>query len=103
MSGQDQIPANDRAEMIRAHIGLMTAVLAGDDAARGAMIGEIIRSEGQPSGDTATLVARLGKQIEAGAQVSVMLMKMVADDRGRTYEDAVQELGQKALELELPD
>lgn len=68
-----------RAEMVRAHAGIVTAWVAGDEEARSQQLASIVRDHAEAArGDILTFAGLMGKQVEAGAALSYTLVRMLA-------------------------
>lgn len=73
------VPADERAEMLRSHMGLVTALIDGSPEVWKSQIGSIVAEQAEaPRGDIAVLAGRMAKQIEAGARVTHGVIKLLA-------------------------
>lgn len=83
---------HERAEMMRAHAGLVTALIKKDNAALDGQLKAIVVEQSEAShGDVKAFAGRMGKQVEAGAIVTRHLLMSLAP-RLELTEDEAQEL-----------
>lgn len=65
--------------MFRAHAGLVTTLVAGDEHARSEQLKAIVQEHAEKSsGDLGEFAGRMGKQVEAGALVTHSVLRMLA-------------------------
>lgn len=70
---------HERAEMIRAHAGLVTALVGNDPDALDRQLKSIVREQSEASpGDVKAFAGRMAKQVEAGAIVTRHLLMSLA-------------------------
>ncbi|EZP26254.1 hypothetical protein [Microbacterium oleivorans] len=83
---------HERAAMIRAHAGLVTALLGKDPDALDGQLKSIVREQSEASrGDVKAFAGRMAKQVEAGAIVTRHLLMSLAPRLDMTEAEA-QEL-----------
>lgn len=74
-----QLTKAERAEMIRAHAGLVTALVSKDADALEVQLKSIVREQSEASrGDVKAFAGRMAKQVEAGAIVTRHLLMSLA-------------------------
>lgn len=79
---------DERAEMLRAHTGIVTAFIQDDRSAIEAQAGGVLRDIVERSdGDTTWITLRLEKQLEAGAFATWQVVRMLAPRAGLTAEE----------------
>ncbi|NYF18482.1 hypothetical protein HDC37_003346 [Microbacterium sp. AK009] len=89
------LSAHDRNEMLRAFAGLLTAKVADDPSATNAQLKFIVQEQVAASnGDAAILVARMAKQVEAGAVVAHTVLRMLSSRFGLTEAELQQALAE---------
>lgn len=70
---------HERAEMIRAHAGLVTALVGNDPDALDRQLKSIVREQSEASqGDVKAFAGSMAKQVEAGAIVTRHLLMSLA-------------------------
>lgn len=80
---------HERAEMIRAHAGLVTAVVGKDPDALDGQLKSILREQSEASrGDVKAFAGRMAKQVEAGAIVTRHLLMSLAPRLDMTEAEA---------------
>jgi hypothetical protein len=83
------VPAGERAEMLRSHMGLVTALIDGAPEVWKSQIGSIVAEQADASrGDIAVFAGRMAKQIEAGARVTHGVIKLLASRLGISEAEA---------------
>lgn len=76
---QPHLSQADRSEMLRAHAGLVTTLVAGDERARREQLNAIVQEHAEQSnGDVGTFAGRMGKQVEGGALITHTILRMLA-------------------------
>ncbi|EYT59747.1 hypothetical protein D514_0111575 [Microbacterium sp. UCD-TDU] len=69
--------------MTRAHAGIVTAFVAGDEKARTQQVASIVREHAQTAaGDPAVFAVLMGKQVEAGAVVTFTVLRSLSKRLG---------------------
>lgn len=82
---------HERAEMMRAHAGLVTALIAKDDDALDAQLKAILADHVAASnGVVKNFAGRMGKQVEAGALVTRHLLMSLAPRLGMSESETLQ-------------
>tara|TARA_R110002020_G_scaffold203551_5_gene407315 strand:- start:3201 stop:3530 length:330 start_codon:yes stop_codon:yes gene_type:complete len=80
---------HERAAMIRAHAGLVTALLGKDPDALDGQLKSIVREQSEASrGDVKAFAGRMAKQVEAGAIVTRHLLMSLAPRLDMTEAEA---------------
>lgn len=89
------LSAADRTEMIRAHTGLVTALIDGDDRALRMQLRGLVDDQWQASGgDVDVFRRRMSKHIEAGARSTWHVMMSLAPRLGLTTAETQQIIAQ---------
>lgn len=95
MTDSLNLSAGERAEMLRAFSGLVTARITGDNEAAAAQLRGIVVDQTHAAlCDPAITVARLATQLEAGAVVTAGLTKMLAKRFDLSVDEAQQIIAQ---------
>lgn len=85
----NHLTKSERAEMIRAHAGLVTALVSKDPDALDGQLKSILREQSEASrGDVTAFAGRMAKQVEAGAIVTRHLLMSLAPRLDMTEGDA---------------
>lgn len=75
--------------MMRAHAGLVTTLVAGDEHGRYEQLKSIVREHAEDSGgDIGAFAGRMGKQVEAGALVTYSVLRLLAKRLGLSEGEA---------------
>ena len=94
----------ERSEMLRVHAGLLTTMIAGDEAARAAQLKSTVQDHGERSaGDPVAFTGRMVKQIEAGALITHMVFKSLAKRLDLTDAETNEIVAQAIARLEDDD
>lgn len=84
---------NDRAEMFRGHLGIVTALVADDEAAAQQQIASLIGDQLEAAGeDIGSFAKRMAKQLEGGARVTTHLVMSLARRLEMTEAELVEAL-----------
>lgn len=95
------VSRNARAEMTRAHAGLVTAIVAGDEQARSAQLASIVREHAVASaGDAPAFAMLMGKQVEAGALVTHTVLRMLARRLGMSDAETQEIIAQAVAQVD---
>lgn len=95
MTDSLNLSAGERAEMLRAFSGLVTARIAGDNEAAASQLRSIVADQTHAAlGNPAVAVARLAKQLEASAVVAAGITKMLAKRFDMSVDEAQQVIAQ---------
>lgn len=97
----------DRTEMLRAHAGLVTTMVAVDEVARNQQLRAIVREHAERSaGDVGTFSALMAKQVEAGALVTHSVLRLLARRLKMTDEETQEVIAQafaSVVDSDLPE
>gem|GEM_PF-2704270 len=98
------LSGEERREMMRAHLGVVTALLAQDREAMHAQLRSVVQEEtAAANGDAAIAVARMAKAFEAGALVTAALVPMIVKRTDLSLDQVMAILGQVALQIDIPE
>ncbi|WP_136024258.1 hypothetical protein [Microbacterium sp. K27] len=90
-----------RAEMTRAHAGLVTAFVAGDEDARSKQLASIVREHAvAAAGDTQAFAGLMAKQVEAGAAVTYTVLRSLAPRLGLTDAETQELIAQAVAQMD---
>lgn len=97
----NHVPRAVRAEMTRAHAGLVTTFVAGDEAARSVQLTSIVREHATSAGRDASAFALLmAKQVEAGAVVTYTVLRSLAKRLGLSDEETQEIIAQAVAQVD---
>lgn len=81
--------------MFRAHVGVVTALIANDEVAVDAQLRGIVEDQVQASGgDFSVFAARMAKQVEAGARTTRHILMSLAPRLGLTEAETQEIIAQ---------
>lgn len=87
------------AEMIRAHNGVVTAIISDDaDALEAQLISVTTGHLSEAQLDVPLFAARMAQQVEAGARVTVVVLRSLAKRLGVSVEEVHEIMAQAAIE-----
>lgn len=87
--------------MLRAHAGIVTALVAGDAQARDQQVKAIVVDHAEKSGgDMGLFAGRMGKQVEAGARVTQTVLRMLAKRLDLTDEETQAVIAQAIASID---
>jgi hypothetical protein len=90
-----------RAEMTRAHAGIVTAFVAGDEKARTQQVASIVREHAQmAAGDPAAFAVLMGKQVEAGAVVTFTVLRSLSKRLGLSDAETQEIIAQAVAQVD---
>lgn len=95
------ISRSARAEMMRAHAGLVTTMVSGDENARDRQLAAIVAEHVQNAdGNVGTFTGLMGKQVEAGAHVTFTVLRLLAKRLNMTAEETQATIAQAIAALD---
>lgn len=87
--------------MLRAHAGIVTTMIAGDEKARLEQLKSIVQEHAErANGDAVAFTGRMAKQIEAGALITHMVLKSLAKRLDMTDTQAHEIVAQAIAQLD---
>lgn len=93
-----------RAEMVRAHAGIVTAFVSGDEPARSQQLASIVQDHAQASaGDIGMFAGLMGKQVEAGAVVTYTVLRSLSKRLGLSDAETQEIIAQAVAQLDEGD
>lgn len=94
----------DRTEMLRAHAGLVTTMVAVDEVARNHLLAAVVREHAEKSvGDVGAFTALMAKQVEAGALVTHSVLRMLARRLDLTDQETQEVIAQAIASVDEAD
>lgn len=91
----------ERAEMLRSHAGIVTALVANDEEARRAQLRAIVLEHlEKAAGEPTELASRMAKQVEAGAHVTHAVLRLLSKRLNLSEEETHQVIAHAISQLE---